>query len=246
MLTVRLNAQNNQVYSNKGDLDGAAMIGPCFAWDTHKNGQPNPNAPTQFATRGVSVRIEANAGFGNGWKVGLGLELVQSQLDNEALTEFFEKRIALPDFYLTKELSEDPYYSSSVWFAQVENETDFGRLRIAPHGKLGIATFGSNFYNRYHLKEQGTNYERDVLVTPYYGSLPGFVYGVGCKTGFSPQGQDGNFLFFATFDALRYRTITGVEYETNDIFGNTSYTQDWFGVTIAYYSLMMGAAYYLR
>jgi hypothetical protein len=242
----KLNAQDNGVHTNKGDLDGAFMVGPSFPWDSHKNGQINPKAPTQFATSGVSIRIEANAGFGNGWKFGLGLEVIQCSLDGEAMSDFLENEIKLPNFFVSKVLQEDPYYSSTLWFAQVENEIDYGRFRLSPHGKLGIATFSSNFKNEYHLKEHGTNYERDVIVTPYYGSLPGFVYGAGMKAGFSPDGPKGKFLFFGSADLLRFRTITGIEYETNDIFGNTTYSQDWFGVTIAYYSVMVGAAYYLR
>jgi hypothetical protein len=246
LLPADLKSQTGIPNSNKGDLDGAAMTGFCFPWDSHRNGNSNPNNPTQFATRGISSRIEANAGFGNGWKFGLGVELIRCNLDGEALSAFLEKGIALPNFFLTKELDEDPYYASTVWFVQMENEINYGRFRIAPHAKIGISAYGSYFSNTYRLKEQDTNYEREVEVRPIAQSLPGFVYGAGVKAGFSPGGNEGKFLLFCSLDVLRYRTITGLEYRTSDILDNTTYTQNWFGSTIAYYTFMIGGAFYLR
>jgi hypothetical protein len=239
-------AQIPQVPSNKGDLDGAISFGPAFPISVHRNGQAAPLVPTQFATNAYGMRAEANAGFGNGWKFGLGLMLYRSNADADALSSFLEGYIARSNYFMTKEMDENPSYSSQIWFVQLENEINRGAIRIAPHFHCGIANFVALFQSSYNLKEKGTNYEMDVTVSPYPGAWPGFAYGAGMKLGYSPGGPEGKFFLFANVDYIRYRMGTLLEFRTEDVFDSVTYNQQFYSATIGYYGVMLGGAYYLR
>lgn len=239
-------SQMPAVKSNKGDLDGAISLGPAFPIEAHRNGQSFPTVPTQFATNGFGMRIEANAGFGNGWKLGIGLMLYYADADAGALSEFLETYIAKSNYFLTRTMDENPSYSSSIWFLQMENEVNAGAVRIAPHFHVGFANFVALFESKYNLKEIGSNYEMDVTVTPYPGAWPGFAYGAGLKAGYSPGGTDGKFFLFTTVDYIRYRTGTLLEFRTEDVLDNITYNQQFYSATIGYYSFMLGGAIYLR
>lgn len=231
--------------SNKLTGDGGMALGLSHALHSHRFSEGSSRQPLDFALNGSFIALDAHVGLGSGWKAGIYFNVANENLKDSAFADYILSTLDTSGYYVTRDAGESQYCTSRFYAVQLANDLKLGDWIITPQIALGIANANLSFNHSYYLKERGTNYWRKTDVINNLVSGIDLALKPGLKIGYSFNIHEDRCLIYASADYIRYRSTVGLNYRTEDVFGNSTQNTQWKRGLVSFMTFGVGATYYM-
>lgn len=231
--------------SNKQRADGGMSLGVVNPMLGHRYDKMSSDKVLEFARNGSFFSMDAHVGLGSGWKAGIYFNVATENLNDSAFADFLLSTLDTAGYYVTRDISDNQYYQSRIYAAQLANDIELGHFLITPQIALGITNANLSFQSTYLLKEIGTNYWRKTEISNNMLSGIDLALKPGIKAGYWIDISNDRCLLYMSADFVRYKSIVGLNYKTTDVFQNTTQNTQWKDGIVSYLNFGVGITYYI-
>lgn len=232
--------------SNRLQGDASVSLGMLLPNNVSGPDATKSSGMLQFGKMGYSLQADCHSGIGSGWKIGLAFSVLNAQIDEAALNAYLLTTTREVGFFTSIKKTTAYGYNSRSGALQIANDIRTGPWIITPKFNLGLVAQNISFQTMIDLKEEGSNYRKEITITGNGLPTYGVILSPGIKVGYSFPFFGDQCCVFLMGDVLKYRCPVRLEYSTEDIHGATSTNIRWSSGSMFYRNIGLGLTYYVN